>query len=293
MATKRPTSASRGDDKEITLDLPAWLPRPVQDVAQIKCGEIRGEKLEGLQLLRRLTSDVRMERVWSELLKRKRLQHKRTKDFLHPASPFDPPNSSWTPAARSLRGRAAELQQAGDWRSIQEAKRLEASARVSHFLEMASLFPWYPERLDWPAQDLALAFVFHQAFELGLRTPRSTPSAEARKLRRRYLDFAKRIRCDAAEHSSTADELMAAAFAYEMLADQAAPPPGDPLLVERKHRSDVVWTGFVLALVSTTGAVFGKPLYGTVATIANVVFERRDITGERVRKLATPALKGP
>ena len=100
--------------------------------------------------------------------------------------------------------------------------------------------------------------------------------------------MADQIRADASEQDRLnrhEARLWEAVFAYEELADAAAPPPGSPLLVERQHRNDQWMQGLVFALADTTSHVFGVPLCGTVATVANVVLGRDDLTAEIVRKM--------
>jgi len=153
------------------------------------------------------------------------------------------------------------------------------------------MFPWPQGRCpELPPQDLAMAFFFQQAFTLGQQNIRPVPIPEAKKKRLRYLKMAEQIRADAAEHERLKGHvdprrLWEAAFAYEELADAAAPPPGSPLLVERQHRGDPRLKGFVLALGAITKDVFGTPLCGSLATTANVVFRRDDLTADAVRKM--------
>jgi hypothetical protein len=105
--------------------------------------------------------------------------------------------------------------------------------------------------------------------------------------------MAKLLRADAAEQKARGDsrhsQLWAAAFAYDELADAAAPPPGSQLLVTRQHRGDARLKGFVLALAAVTKDVFGTPLCGSLATTANVVFSRGDLTSDVVRKMLSHA----
>jgi hypothetical protein len=81
------------------------------------------------------------------------------------------------------------------------------------------------------------------------------------------------------------ERLSRAVSAYMELADGVAPAPGSPLLVKRKHGRNELIKGFVMELASTTKEIFGAPLFGTVATFANVALNRDDLTGEQVRKM--------
>ena len=58
----------------------------------------------------------------------------------------------------------------------------------------------------------------------------------------------------------------------------------DALIVGRSRR-DPNLQGFVRKVADICQMLFGSPLYSTVATITNVVFDRIDLTDARVRKL--------
>ena len=292
MARKGRVRAARGAAAEVAVDLPDWIPRSVRDLLPIISAGLQrqGATREAFQLLHSLISDPRMKKVWNELLRRKRQDYESTEAFVHPAS-----RTSWTPKATSERRRAVELRKLGGSENEAEAVRLEWLAALAEVADVQMLFPWYPGRPELPRQDLAVAYFFHQTFVLAQQSPRPVPLSEARKARRHYLDMADQIRADAAQQERLKRRvdrrLWEAAFAYEELADAAAPPPGSPLLVERQHRNDQRMQGFVMALAGTTSQAFGAPLCGTVATVANVVLGRDDLTAETVRKMLPRALR--
>jgi hypothetical protein len=159
-----------------------------------------------------------------------------------------------------------------------EAKRQEASAALYQAVELITL----GEGLS--TQEFALICFFEQAFELARNGPEPVPRVIAQKKRAHYQDMANRIREDVKRLELPNQDLMKAVFAYEELADRAAPPPGHPLLVDRKRRSDDSQTGFVIELVDATTAIFGMALHGIVAIVANVAFECDDWNAKRVRK---------
>jgi hypothetical protein len=267
------------------LDFPDWIPRSVGNLAQIKSDDLHRQRAEPeiWELLRRLVSDSRMKNVWNELQRRKRQDYQRTEHFVHPATP----RSCWFSQASRARRRAEELRQRGGRQNEDEASRWEWLAVIWTAVYGESF--WGGRRPELPPQELAIAFLFNEAFTLGQRSIRPVPISEAQKTRRRYLKMAERIRADAAEHERLGhhlvDRLWDAVFAYEEIADAAAPPPGNPLLVERQHRNDQRMQGFVMALAAITRQVFGAPLYGTIAVVANVVLGRDDVTAGTVRKL--------
>ena len=100
--------------------------------------------------------------------------------------------------------------------------------------------------------------------------------------------MANRIRTDFADLDLLFNEaLIDAAFAYEALADTAAPPPGHPLHVQRKRRGTNARPRRP-QLVDASRALLGYSLYGTFAIVANVAFECDDWTDARVSKVARP-----
>jgi hypothetical protein len=268
------------------LDLPDWVPRSVGDLVQIKSNNLHRQRAEpeNWELLRRLVCDTRMKNVWSELQRRKRQDYQRTENFVHPATP----TSCWFPEVRRARRQAEELRQRGGpqnaWENVRGA--------------LAQLYgeSFFPDRHpELPLQDFAMAFLFDRAFTFGRQNIRPVPISEAKNTRARYLKMAEQIRADADEQERldryVDPRLREAASAYEELADAAAPPPGSPLLVERQHRNDARMQGFVMALADTTSHVFGTPLCGTVAAVANVVLGRDDLTAATVRKMLPRALR--
>jgi hypothetical protein len=256
------------------VELPAWLPSPVASyVRKIVC-QTDTDKL----LLGRLTFDPRMRRVWTELLKRKRVNYKSSDTFRYAATA----RMDWDPI---LRGR---LRQAQDIRRIsgpyneRQAKKIETRVKF-HWAADTVL----SESSGLSIQERALVAFLCQAFEFARAVSRPVSRAIAQRERARYREMASQIRTDVAGLDSHSDRerLIEAAFAYEELADKAAPPPGHPLHVQRQTRGDERQTGFVLKLVDALRAIFGQTLYGTAAIVANVAFDCDGWTGERVRKV--------
>jgi hypothetical protein len=256
------------------LELPAWLPPPVASYAR----QISRQTLADKPLLCRLTSDPRMERVWTELLKRKRSNYKKTEAFTHTAST----SMDWSPTVRAQHQRVQTLRRTSGRDNEDEARKIEAYARLNRF---GDTLTWGGEKL--PIQEHALVALFDQAFEFARTASRPVPRAAAKEKRAHYLDMASRIRADVGglDSLSSRQALVDAAFAYEELADKAAPPPGHPLHVQRQGRGDERQTAFVLQLVDASRAIFGQSFYRTVAIVANVAFECDGWTGERVRKV--------
>jgi hypothetical protein len=188
-----------------------------------------------------------------------------------------------------LRERAKEMRRLG--RQV-EAKRLDLYAGVSEItIPQEILHQLGPPPL--PTQDFALAWFFDQVVKLARHPPKPITLTEVLRLRKPYVAMASRLRADAAKQKGS-EPLMAAADAYERLANAVAPPPTSPLVVRRKPRGDEELKGFLIAVIEVTKAIFGQRLLRTVVTLANVVFDRTDMTDSKLRKmLALPPVSRP
>jgi hypothetical protein len=274
-----PKSRLSGVSKRpIQLELPNWLPQPIAAHAQQIFGRNNVQEMSDRSLLCRLTSDSRMKRVWTELQKRKRINYKSSEEYRYPATC----PKKWSRTARVELRRARTLRYTRDPLDEHEAKKHEVYAKFYQAAESVTL------RKGLSTQEFALICFFEQAFELARNNPKPVPRAIAKKKRAHYLDMASRIREDVKHFGLPNQDLIKAVFAYEELADRAAPPPGHPLLVDRKRQGDVRQTCFVIELVDATTAIFAMALHGIVAIVANVAFECDHWNAERVRKAAKP-----
>jgi hypothetical protein len=70
-----------------TVTFPTWVPPAVIHTAEQLRSEVASEEnpAEALKVWSRLVLDPRMERVWLELYKKKRINHKATEEFFYPA----------------------------------------------------------------------------------------------------------------------------------------------------------------------------------------------------------------
>jgi hypothetical protein len=270
----RVTKGERGRHAPSEFKIPVWLRQPVAIFVQelFKNNRPTSEQL----LLRRLTTDPRMKVVWSELLKRRRSDYKSSNTFKYPATA----RMDWNPISREQLRRAQTLRGMSGTDNERQAHKIEMNVKLQWVAETAM----FGSKLR-PIQELALVAFFDQAFEFARADSRPAPRAAAQKKRAHYLEMASQIRDDAAPLDWRGQALIDAAFAYEELADKAAPPPGHPLHVQRQRRNDERHTAFVLQLVDASRTISGHSLYGTVAIVANVAFECDDWTDERVRKV--------
>ena len=84
-----------------SLSIPAWVPQCLVSKAhEIYARELKLGHGSDAALIERLISDARMEHVWQELTKRKRIAYKQTRDFHHPARPPEGIGSGHHPDAQ-------------------------------------------------------------------------------------------------------------------------------------------------------------------------------------------------
>jgi hypothetical protein len=266
------------------IRIPDWVPQPVGQLARIMY-QNAPKKGHEITLLRRLTTDTRMKKVWDELVRKKRLRHKKTEDFIHPVTRSA---GFWSLEAQSIQRRADKYRNLGGEDNLHQAKRIETNAMIVEFADRTTVTSTLALSNLTP-QSQALVFLFHTVMRLAQSTPRSVSMFEVRKAVRRFRKMAEMVRADATQQqcagSFQAPQLLDAAFAYDELADRAAEVLQDPLLGKRKPRGDSRLKGLVVGLAFATRGIFGAPLYGTVATLANVVLDRRDLTDDKARKM--------
>jgi len=264
------------------LSLPTierWVPEAVADAAERLHAELAAEnKSDGLAVLSRLVSDPRMKLVWGELYKKKRdSKYQTTEEFLYPARVT---NASW---AAIHRQQAVELRKIGGKLNESEARLLEAEATLEESAADS------PTDTRWSEQDRAVrTFLYHACHSAvdiqpvfladmrakidELRGAAQTLRAEAAKLRRLGLEGVTREFLQVAD--SCDDE------ARNLRPEQPSPSgrrADDPWIISRDRGDPKVRT-FVADLLMETERLFGTPLHGTLATTANVVFSRKDIT---------------
>jgi hypothetical protein len=216
-----------------------------------------------------------MMSVWKEFQKRKREVYQSTEEFFHSATP----ERDWSPDVR-YKLRHPELAQKGGGPPVQVLAAYHA------LMLRGTLQGQGP---DLRLQDLAMVFFLDRAFTLGRQHIRLVPISELRKRRRHYLEMAELLRADAADQEQLGlyevEWMEEAARAFEKLAGAPEPEPGRSVLVTRQPRGDTRIKGFVMVLGNVTRNVFGSPFYGSLATTANVVFSRDDLTSAAVRKM--------
>jgi hypothetical protein len=279
----KPSSAQ--DARVSTLPPPTfskWVPAAVVEAAERLYAQLASEQdpAKAEKVLSRLTSDPRMKRVWDELYKKKRFEHQATDEFLHAASVT---NASHAAASRQ---RASELRKAGGADNQRDADLLEAEAAV---LESEGDPPTDPR---WSEQDRAAQFLLHHAYRAVLDFKPvflSDVVANVNTLR----SLAERLRKDAAIlrsldlelNARKLDEIASDCDEEAWNIDPSRLEPGDDPWIITRRTGDIRLKTFIIDLSIPTVSMFGKYLYSTLATVANVVFASNNVTHEKVREI--------
>jgi hypothetical protein len=270
-----------------TVTFPNWLlrlPAVIHAAEQLHSELASEENPEALRSWSRLVFDSRMKRVWKELYKKKRDCHKATEEFFHPAC-----LTNASDAVRKRR-RALELREKSGPKAVSEADLLEAEAAL-----LESLYD-PPADPRWSEQNRAVQLFLRRAYEAPIDHELvflSDLEAKVSMLQK----VAKRQRSDAAILSSLgmeceAHKLQQIASDCDDEAFNILPYDGghyslqthDPWIITRR-RGDLELRTFVANLSIITETLFGETLCGTLATVANVRFNRQDVTQLTVREM--------
>jgi hypothetical protein len=243
---------------------PDWLPPAVKEAANHLYGELAAEKdpTAALEVWSRLVSDLRMKRVWDEIYKKRRDINTL---FMYPARLTNASN------AAALREKAGELRGKGGDKDREDADLLELEARL------IALIPEKPIESKWSEQDLAAQSFFRQAYRIALTAPQLLSEIQPKVIKLR--EIADKLRTIATELHSIpihvteiyAEKLREVAADCEDDATVMENAANEPWTIARK-RGDLRQRTFVTRLAHQTHLLFGNTLYGTVATVTNVVF---------------------
>ena len=219
-------------------------------------------------------NSVSARRVIQGLPDRDRIQHQAMVDLFTEAANF----FSWNRAGvgttrksvddlRDLRLLAPQLR--GDAVTLYRL----GGARFAQTLERAAAYCDFQATADSAA--------------VGPRTrTRAAVNADVRDLKllaTRLRDYAAKLSRLGASHF--VEELDKAAADCDLQAELRGPARVDPFLVARQSdRLGDPWVrGFIINTAECCQALFGEKMLGVVATMANVAFERTDLTEDRVR----------
>jgi hypothetical protein len=264
------------DNVPPSLVIPGWFPPALS--ARVR--RLHAEaKPEDHGLLCRLVHGERIERVWRYLYRKKRVNHRSTEDFFHSVLLGD----WWNP-----------------WRMIADSKRrhglLEEAASFDELHRQEQLRPIDPRAVQDAGVGLFLTVAFETVVDGAQVMPRREVDAGTKLLRvdgerlRREAKILRshgmgRIHSEALERIASACEARAA-----RLAGEYDPPQFTRLIVDR-DRNDRSLRGYVLTLAAASQQIFGDPLCGQVAIVANVALRREDLTRDQVQSMLRSAVR--
>ena len=271
------------------LTFATWVPAALREEAERLYAKLTTEKnsTEAFKSLSRLVSDARMQGVWRELYKKKRLNDQATNEFVHPACV--------TSASKAAvqRQQARELRKKGGAKNESDAKSWEAAAALLES-EAALLENEGDPAADskWSEQDRAAQHFFNHVYRAALDSVPvflSDIHAKIEKLRRVAESLEKQAaKLESLGMNAKAQSLREVASNCDDEAgnlDSRRLEPGDDPWIIARNRKDPKVRALVADLFIAARMCFGSSLYGTLATVANVVLSRDDMTGPKVREM--------
>ena len=265
---------------------PDWLKYPaVQHEASDLWTKLPTEKdpAKSEEVLWRLISDRRMDRVWRELYEKSHGNHPPTDGYSNPAYMT---NASVAARKRRL---AAELRNKGGTMNERKARFLEAEAAIYEGLGDPPADP------RWSEQDRAVQNFLRHTYRnfLDLKPVfLSDLKAKMNKLREVAEGLHQQAETlQSLGKESDAQKLEEIASDYDEEARNMLPGDGDNPWIITRQNEDVELRSFVIDLSIRTTMLFQKELHSTLATVANVVFNRQDLTRSRVREMLRSAYR--
>ncbi len=219
------------------------------------------------QVLSRMITDSRMNRVWLELYEKKPIDDKLSEQYLHPGC------VTYVSFAARNRRRAAEVRAKGGSLNERDAKSLEGEADI---LERS-----FDPRRDprWTEQDLAVRLFFWHAYR-GYVDLKPLFLSELNDKKERLVEVAKELRKQARTLQSLSKDdnaQLLERMASECLdnARRILPHPddGDPGIIIRKS-DNVELRTFAAALSHATRLLFEDEMQRIIAIVADVVFNQ-------------------
>jgi hypothetical protein len=260
-----PTSVSTN------LSVPEWVPAVVAVQAEDLLSSLvmPGDDFRDFaSAVGRFATNPLMETVWKELSRRSGGVAALHGAYAHPAHPDAVLGARTTASARLL------------IQGLPDRDKIQHQAMVDLFAEAALFFTWK---------------------QIDIVGPRTRTKADLDDEVRRLKKLASRLRTDAEELRKLGEARLAmpvgrAADFCDMQADWSRPRQDDSFLVSRQsNRLGGPWVqGFIINTAGCCRALFGKKMLGVVAIMANVAFERTDLTEDRIRGIfrPTPGVKG-
>jgi hypothetical protein len=249
-----------------------WVPAAVKDEAKKIYAEslASDDPATAVAPLLKLISDVRMKRVWAELYERKL----DGTDFVNKIPMY---LSSYALRARE---EAATLRANGGY--IGEIQRLDQDAQICK-----RMYDPYPLVRPWTEQDLGIQNLLWQIYHHALN---SYPvySSDVKIAVEALQQSAKNLYdvCECLKSKSIVERVREVASLCEVAAsDTNVDLSMNPSIIMRDRDNDGRVRTFVCNLGSTMKSRFGKYMFGTVATLAKVLFSIDNLTGENVREI--------
>ena len=244
-------------------NLPGWIPQDGRAIVKSLANELRSDAVKS-QMLQRIATDARMKSVWGELLRMNKGQ------FFYMRSA----------AAQHVITDGRRI-----WMGLQKRARAsnnrEAEEASKALLQIWQLPSWHRDmQLAAISHLLKMAIYFRLNFS-------AIPDHEAKRMRAFSVALAQHLR-EAVEPLETLrvdSKLVAAVSAAADAAERSGRrlvTDLSPLFVKRV-RGDIELRVFIRRLAAETDRLFGDNLYGTVATVANVLFDWSNLSGPSVR----------
>jgi hypothetical protein len=255
---------------------PDWLPEAVREHANSlwKTLPLETDPAKAQQVLEQLITNPLMKRVWTELYKKARINHKSTDQYKYPACVT---NAS---RAARMRRRVAEIRHQIGRKS--EVKALEFEA--DELDRMEDLF----HDLRCSEQDLGAIRFLYWAYRKYLDL-KPIFLSDLKAQSEKFIAVARNLREQAAAllkltDETTARQLEKIAADCDGRAKCMLPTSGDDPWVVTRQVNDVELRVFVAEFSSTTLELFETELYGILAVVAGVVFNK-NVTRSNVREI--------
>jgi hypothetical protein len=258
----------------------SWVPRAVIKGANRLHAEFSEQNSqEGLKVLSRLIFDKRMQAVWQLLTSKKRDEKYQSTDvFSYPAVTLRSRAENLRRQARELRKKGGESNEIGA-----DSLESEANAAWNAHAKAEEVVPAFANYSASRAQDFALARLFDFAcraaidieptYSSDVKAKMKRAAAVCSTLGKQQIELVEIGLYD--EAGKLDDIIEACADLVDLQLDSIL--DGDPLIISRKRADPKIRT-YVAQLAELSCELFGTPLHGTLATIANVAFDCETVT---------------
>jgi hypothetical protein len=272
-----------------SLNIPAWVPKCISDLAQTMNSEIDDSAdPAAFNILQQLTADQRMERVWREVFR-----PRKAGGFFNSAIPQASIFEANVFKAQRLE--ASRLRELGGKENLKTARRLERDCdyreffsqyvrKLQHKQPLDSNQDWQRSCQKVHARALfryAHMFAHHDTADLAATGAKLVPTMRGiAKLLKATAGLLRAMRQP--EPDCRELERISAACANREL---ELFPEDLKVGTNIRNRGDARSRAYVLQLSEICRQLFGTPMMNTVATITNVALCSDDIGAARVRRI--------